>query len=158
MRMVKQRAGSGECGACVVAMLMDSTLDEILQDVAQPGIKADFFWLTYMRDRGFALEDARDDPAFDRSFAIAGQVFKGHFHLPLGCRYYCTIHVAAGTHAVAIDEQGLVFDPSTNAPAEGACTLEQYVEHNRKTFPGIFISCCYRVRNKKQVGDASKIS
>ena len=80
------------------------------------------------------------------------------FHLSRGHRYYCTIHVPAGTHAVAIDEQGVVFDPSTNAPAEGACTLEQYVKHNHKTSPGIFISCCYPVLNKRQVGDVSEIS
>ena len=52
MRMVKQRAGSGECGACVVAMLMDSTLDDILRDVPHPEVKRDWFWLAYMCDQG----------------------------------------------------------------------------------------------------------
>jgi hypothetical protein len=146
MRMVKQSPGSNECGACVVAMLTDSTRDEILRDVPRPETKADFFWLTYMRDRGFALEDVRDDPGFDRTFAITGRVFNGHFQLPSGHRYYCTLHVAGRTHAVAIDEQGLVFDPSTTAPGKGSCTLEEYVRHNHKSFPDIFISCCYRVR------------
>jgi hypothetical protein len=146
MRMVKQSAGCNECGACVVAMLMDRTLDEILRDVPEPEMKADFFWLTYMRDRGFALEDVRDDSGFDRTFAIAGKVFNGHFHLPRRHRYYCTLHIPAGAHAVAIDEQGLVFDPSTNAPAEGSCTLEEYVRYNHNASPSIFISCCYRVR------------
>jgi hypothetical protein len=126
-------------------MLIDKTLDEILHDVPEPQTKADSFWLTYMRDRGFVLEDVRD-AAFDKTFAIPRQVFSGHFQLPRGYRYYCSITVPEDTHAVAIDEQGFVLDPSTTAPAEGVCTLEQYIQHNRKTFPIIFISCCYRVR------------
>ena len=144
--MVKQSAGSRECGACVVAMLMDKTLDEILYDVPEPETKADYFWLSYLRDRGFLLEDVRDDSGFDKTFAIPRRVFNGHLQLPLGYRYYCSITVPEGTHAIAIDEQGFVLDPSTSAPKEGTCTLRQYVEHNHKTFPGIFISCCYRVR------------
>jgi hypothetical protein len=36
-------------------------------------------------------------------------------------------------HAVAIDERGMVFDPSTNAPMTGTCTLAEYLEFNRKS-------------------------
>ena len=149
MRMVKQSPGSNECGACVVAMLTDRTRDDILRDVPEPEMKADSFWLTYMHNLGFALEDVRDDPAFDRTFAIPGRVFNGHYQLPRGHRYYCTLHVDGRTHAVAIDEEGLVFDPSTSAPDKASCTLEEYVRHNHKTFPDIVISCCYRVRSDR---------
>ena len=144
MRMVKQSRGGRECGACVVAMLTDKTLGEILRDV--PNLeKPDGFWLSYIYDRGFKLEDVRDDPAFDRNFAIDSIVFEGYFRLARGNRYYCSITIPEGTHAVAIDEQGFVLDPSTDAPMTGCCTLEQYVRANHKAVGSIFISCCYRV-------------
>lgn len=132
---------------------------------------ADHQWLNYMRfNLGLTLEDPRDDKDFDRSLTCDGRVFRGHFKLPLGVRYYCTIAVPAEkarlqavaaersvpivvdgeiTHAVAIDEHGMVFDPSTNTPMTGTCTLEQYVRHNHATLGQVRIACCYRVISKQ---------
>jgi len=95
---------------------------------------------------GLTLEDPRDDKDFDRSLTCDGKVYAGHFKLPLGFRYYCTVEVPnAQPHAVAIDEHGMVFDPSTSAPMIGTCTLEQYVRLNHQKFGGVRIGCCYRV-------------
>jgi hypothetical protein len=129
-------------------MLTDKTLEEILRAVPNPE-KPDWFWLNYMRDCGFTLSDVRNDSDFEKTFAIDGMVFEGYFCLPRGDRYYCSITIPKGTHAVAIDEQGLVFDPSTSAPMTGACTLEQYVRANFKVAGCIFISCCYRVQPQR---------
>jgi hypothetical protein len=77
---------------------------------------------------------------------------RGHLDLPLGDRYYCSVWTPKGVHAVAIDERGMVFDPSTNAPMTGTCTLAEYLEFNRKSTAGtIRVSCCYRVRAPGQL-------
>ena len=146
--MVKQKAGSKECGACVVAMLTDRTKDEILDglpDVEKP----DHFWLNHMHALGFVLEDVRDDRDFNGSFAWEG-MFNGYLSLPLGSRYYCSIGTPQAVHAVAIDEAGMVFDPSTSAPILGTCKLGDYLRLNRKTFGTIAIRCCYRIRGPSE--------
>lgn len=144
MRMVKQAPNSNECGACVVAMLTDRTKEEILADVGDPE-KPDYFWLNYMGSLGFELDDARNLPGFDTSLAWPG-TFNGHLNLPLGHRYYCSIVVPSGVHAIAVDEAGHVFDPSTAAPVEGTCTLGEYLRLNQKNSGAIRIGSCYQVR------------
>ncbi|SRR5712692_10164545 len=169
MQMVKQEPGSNQCGLCVVAMLTDQTREEMLAKFPDDETKADYEWLNYLRfDLGLTLEDPRDDQDFDRSLTCDGNVFNGHFKLPLGHRYYCNIAVPENarlravaveqcrptvvdgeiTHAVAIDERGIVFDPSTTAPMTGTCTLEQYVRHNHATLGQARIASCYRVISK----------
>jgi hypothetical protein len=150
MQMVKQQPGSGQCGLCAVAMLTDRTREEMLVDFPNCETTADYDWLNYMRHAlGFTLEDPRDDDGFDRTLTCDGRVFSGHFKLPMGFRYYCTIVVVKSgvevPHAVAIDENGMVFDPSNSAPPTATCTLEQYVRHNHKIFGAARIGCCYRV-------------
>jgi hypothetical protein len=166
MQMVKQEPNSNQCGLCTVAMLTDRTREEMLAKFPDYKSKADYEWLNYMRhDLGITLEDPRNDKEFDRSLTCDGRVFNGHFKLPQGFRYYCTVVVpklrshavaadgrsaAVGTsdevaHAVAIDERGMVFDPSTGAPMTGTCTLEQYVRQNQEKFGEVRIGCCYRV-------------
>jgi hypothetical protein len=134
-------------------MLTDQTREEMLAKFPDYETKADYEWLNYLRfDLGFTLEDPRDDKDFDRSLTCDGDVYSGHFKLPLGYRYYCSIAVPEEiarlrlravaveqrepiatdgeiAHAVAIDERRMVFDPSTNTPVIGTCTLEQYVRH-----------------------------
>jgi hypothetical protein len=145
MQMVKQQPGSNQCGACAVAMVTDRTREEILAEVPHVE-KPDHFWLNYMVSLGFTLEDVRDDKGFDTTKVSNGMIFNGHFKLPQGHRYYCSVSVPNGqTHAVAIDEHGMVFDPSTGAPMIGTCTLEEYVRRNQNTFGKVFISCCFRV-------------
>jgi hypothetical protein len=144
--MVKQAPGSNECGVCVVAMLTDRTKEVILAEVADPE-KPDYFWLNYMQAAGFVLDDVRDDPGFDRAFAWNG-MFNGYLSLPLGNRYYCSVRTANAVHAIAIDESGMVLDPSTSAPIQGTCTLSDYLCLNQKTFGAVSIGCCYRVRGR----------
>jgi hypothetical protein len=145
MRMVKQKGGSNECGVCAVAMLVDRSREEILKDVPKPE-QPDHFWLNYMVSLGFSAEDVRNDRDFDRSLVFDGKIFKGQLHPPLGYRYYCSVCTAKGVHAVAIDERGMVFDPSTSAPMSGTCTFAEYLEANRTQ--GIVRVGCYRVRRQ----------
>jgi hypothetical protein len=144
--MVKQGTGSNDCGACVVAMLTDRTKEEILAEVGPPE-KPDYFWLNYMQTLGLVVvEDVRDDPGFDRAFAW-NEMFNGNLTLPLGSRYYCSVRTAKGAHAVAVDESGMVFDPSTSAPMLATCTLNEYLRLNQETFDSISVGC-YRVRER----------
>ncbi len=143
--MVKQDPGSKQCGACVVAMLTDRTREEILAACPNYAAMADCDWLNFLGRLGYVLQDPRDDPGFDKSKTCGEMVFNGHFNLPRGYRYYCTIKVPKDAHAVAIDENGMVFDPSTSAPMTGTCTLEQYVRHNYETLGETRIVGCRRV-------------
>src|SRR5882724_1339858 len=94
MQMVKQKPGSNQCGLCVVAMLTDRTREEMLAKFPDYETRADYEWLNYMHhDLGITLEDPRDDKDFDRRLTCDGKVFSGHFKLPLGHRYYCTVVV-----------------------------------------------------------------
>ena len=149
MRMVKQELESNQCGACVVAMLTDRSRDEVIADVGDPE-RPDYFWLKYMAHLGFVLEDVRDGQGFDKTLRYDGTIFGGHLNLPLGERYYCSIWTPQGVHAVAIAEDGMVFDPSTSAPMIGTCTLEQYLGVNRQASGTIRVSCCYRVRRHSE--------
>jgi hypothetical protein len=54
IQMVKQKAGSNQCGACVVAMLIDRSREEILRAVPDSE-NPDYFWLNYMSDLGFFI-------------------------------------------------------------------------------------------------------
>src|SRR5271165_5959185 len=147
VQMVKQESGSNECGACTVAMLTDRSRDEILADVPDPQMP-DYFWLNYMSRLGFTVKDVRDDVGFDKTKTCDGLIFKGYFQLARGHRYYCSLVTAKGVHAVAIDEAGMVFDPSTTAPAIGTCTLEQYVRINHHP-PHNSTVRCFRVKSNK---------
>src|SRR5437667_4533915 len=146
MQMVKQEPSSKQCGLCVVAMLTDRTREQIQADVPDYEAKADWFWLNYIRALGYVLEDVRNDPGFDRSLTCEGKVFSGHFKLPLGHQYYCTVCTPTAAHAIAIDQHGMVFDPSNSAPMTGACTLEEHVRCNHQNFGEATIGCCYRVQ------------
>src|ERR1700686_1160561 len=145
MKMVKQAVGSNECGLCAVAMLTDRTKEEILAEVANPE-NPDYFWLNYMHALGYRLQDVRDDPGFDQTFAW-DRMFNGHLALPLGDRYYCSVRTGVSRpHAIAIDESGMVFDPSTSAPMQSSCTLAEYLRWNQQTLGEVAICSCYRVR------------
>src|SRR5260370_7424953 len=85
VEMVKQEAGSNQCGACAVAMLVDRSREEILRDVRDPE-KSDSFWLSYMSYLGFSLEDVRDDKDFDRNLTFHGELFRGPLEPPVAHR------------------------------------------------------------------------
>jgi hypothetical protein len=135
--------GSNECGACVVAMLTDRTKEEVLEEVGDT-VQPDYFWLRFMSNLGFVLENVRDDPEFDTRLAW-NEMFNGYLNLPLGNRYYCSIRTDSIVHAVAVDEAGMVLDPSTGAPESGRCTLGEYLRWNQNRVGMVAIACCYRV-------------
>lgn len=146
MQMVKQRVGSNECGACVVAMLTDHTLQEILAVVPGPEMP-DYFWLNFMQAHGFTVADVSDDQNFDRRLAWDG-MFDGYLKPPLGSRYYCSIRTPGGVHAIAINESGTLFDPSPSAAAPGTFTLEHFLRLNQNKLGAITIGC-FRVSSAK---------
>jgi hypothetical protein len=117
MQMVKEERDSNQCGLCVVAMLTDRTREELLAAFPHYEKMADWNWLNYIRSLGFDLQDPHDDQGFDRTRVCDGNVFAGHFKLSQGYRNYCSVSVPTmqiyGAHAIAIDETGMVFDPST---------------------------------------------
>jgi hypothetical protein len=117
----RQAATSG--GVCVVAMLTDRTKEEILVEVGSPE-RPDYFLLNYMQSLGLVVEDVRDDSGFDRTLAWS-TMFNGYLNLALGIRYYCSVRTAKAVHAVAVDEFGRVFDPSTSALMLGTCTAQR---------------------------------
>ena len=87
----------------------------------------DYFWLNHMSRLSFAVDDVRDDEGFDKTKTCDGMVFNGYLQLARGHRYDCSLVTEKSVHAVAIDEAGMVFDPSTSAPEVRTCTLEKYI-------------------------------
>jgi len=151
MKMIKQAPGSEECGACVVAMVTNRTREEVLKDRPNPA-QRDCDWLNYMEELGFVLDDPRDDPGFDKSKPWP-EMYNGYLNLPKGSRYYCTIAATlTKIHALAIDEERMVLDPSTSASMEGTWILGDFLRwHQQHEFPKIAIVCCRRVRRPARV-------
>jgi hypothetical protein len=80
-------------------------------------------------------------PALRMGFDSTSEIVIGPFRLKS-----ISFLFSKGVHAVAIDERGIVFDPSTSAPMNGTCTLEKYLEANHTQ--GIVRVGCYRVRRQ----------
>jgi hypothetical protein len=131
MKMVKQRLPADgstamDCGVCVVAMLTDLPYEKILADMPEYKVTSDFDWMRYLNLLGFQVEQADEN------------------NPPAGLRLYCGVTAVkdgkTGHHALAVDESGRIFDPSTNAPEPGKFTLNECVEL------GVFkIHCCFIV-------------
>ena len=132
MRMVKQRPQTDgttamDCGLCAVAMLTDLPYEKILADVPQYRETTDFDWMRYVNSLGFQVDQVnQNDP-------------------PVGSNLYCGViserDGKTALHAVAVDQFGRIFDPSTNAPEPGKFTLRECVEYG--TFR---IHCCFAIR------------
>jgi hypothetical protein len=121
-----------DCGVCVAAMLTDLPYEKILADMPEYRTTNDHDWMRYLNLLGFqADQEDENDP-------------------PVGSPLYCGVTSAKGGktshHALAIDELGQIFDPSTNAPEPGKFTLRQCVEHG--TFK---IHCCFTVRDRRSM-------
>jgi hypothetical protein len=84
MRMVKQELGTHQCGLRAVAMVTDTTREDLLEKFPDYERRADADWLNYMKfDLGLTVEDTRDE-GFDHTLTCNGKIFSGHLKLPLG--------------------------------------------------------------------------
>jgi len=137
MRMVKQKPASDgsvalDCAVCVIAMLTDLPYEKVLADNPSYRTTSDHGWMRYLNLLGFQV------------------VQMDEITPPLGSRLFCAI---AGNgdgrtipHAIAVDEEGRIFDPANGAPEPGAFTVAQCVAH--ETFK---IHSCFTVRDRRSM-------
>jgi len=130
--MVKQRiTGDGtvamDCGVCVIAMLTDLPYEKVLADNPHYRTISDFGWMHYLDLLGFEATQVDENSP------------------PSGHLLYCGIDTNLGgkriAHAIAVNEDGRIFDPANGAPEPGAHALADCVAHG--TFR---IHCCFTVR------------
>lgn len=110
MELIRQRLSS-DCAVCTVAMLSDTPYEQILADNPDFERQTDEAWLAYLKSLGFQIRRS--------SIFTAGH------------RYFCVATVAEdrdpmNSHAIAVDENLRVFDPSPNAPKPGELPLQWY--------------------------------
>ena len=137
MRMVKQKPASDgsvalDCAVCVIAMLTDLPYEKVLADNPSYRTTSDHGWMRYLNLLGFQSRrwtKLLRHWARDSFCAIAGNV-DGR-----------TI-----PHAIAVDEEGRIFDPANGAPEPGAFTVAQCVAH--ETFK---IHSCFTVRDRRSM-------
>src|SRR5438309_4481569 len=103
MRMVKQRPTTDgttamDCGLCTIAMLTDLPYEKILADVPNYKSLNDHDWMHYVQLLGFDVTQIDEHSP------------------PLGSPLYCGVTAikdgATICHAVAVDEDGRIFDPA----------------------------------------------
>lgn len=128
MKLVKQQHERG-CGIACAAMLADVSYDKVWQDQRSGFSEEEIFsfrtmhWSFYLSHLGFEVA---------RLYMEDGRLLDLMPTFPGGVRYLCGIgldesHPSShpdNTHAIAIDEEGLVFDPATDAP--GVNPLSHY--------------------------------
>jgi hypothetical protein len=103
MQMIKQRpSGDGtiamDCGVCVIAMLTDQSYEQVLVDMPNYQEASNEHWMRYLALLGFQVDQVADNAP------------------PTGHRLYCAIFGHRDgveiRHAIAVDEDGRIFDPS----------------------------------------------
>lgn len=92
-------------------MLTGTSYESVLADNPDYESQSDQMWIDYVQSLGFRVRRTR-------------LILPGH-------RYFCilskeTENDPTNSHAIAIDEQKRVFDPSARAPDPGALTVEWY--------------------------------
>jgi hypothetical protein len=106
---IRQRSDR-DCGLCVVAMLTDLPYERALADNPEYENTTDQSWIDYIRALGVKIRRTR--------------------LLIRGYRHFEIVDIGDGiptnSHAIAIDEMGNVFDPSTRAPAPGTLEVSWY--------------------------------
>jgi hypothetical protein len=110
VELIKQRS-LRDCAVCVVAMLTESPYESVLAHNPNYESQPDEQWIDYIRTLKFRVRRTT-------------LILPGH-------RYFCIVSKETegdprNSHAIGIDEQGRVFDPSTRAPDPGVLTVEWY--------------------------------
>jgi hypothetical protein len=135
MEMVKQRptedgAIGMDCGVCVIAMLADLSYEKVRADVPNYRATSNHDWMRYLNVLGFQVDQVDEDAP------------------PPGYRLYCGVTANLNgeeiRHAIAVDEEGGIFDPANGAPEPGKFTLQQCVAYG--TFK---IHSCFTVRDRR---------
>lgn len=133
--MVKQRATSDDtvamdCGVCAIAMLTDMPYEKVLADNPNYRTTSDHDWMQYLNLLGFQVDQVDEN------------------NLPTSQRLFCAVagnaHGRIVPHAIAVDEEGKIFDPANGAPGPGTFTLAECVAHG--TFR---IHSCFVVRDRR---------
>jgi hypothetical protein len=137
MRMIKQQPpGDGnvamDCGVCVIAMLTDLSYEKVLADMPTYRTTSNFDWMRYLNLLGFQVDQV------DEHAPPPGE--------PLYCGVIATLNGEEIRHAIAVDEEGRIFDPANGAPEPGKFTLQQCVAHG--TFK---IHSCFTVRDRRSM-------
>jgi hypothetical protein len=106
---IRQRSDR-DCALCVVAILADLPYEQVLADNPEYENTTDQAWVDYIRGLGFEIRRTR--------------------LLNPGYRHFAIVDIGDGqpahSHAIAIDETGKVFDPSTRAPKPGTLQVSWY--------------------------------
>jgi hypothetical protein len=135
VKMIKQRRTHDrtvamDCGVCVIAMLSDLSYEKVLADMPNYRETSNFDWMRYLNLLGFEVEQVDESAP------------------PTGQRLYCGIVASLDgqriRHAIAVDEEGRIFDPANSAPEPGEFTLDQCIAHG--TFK---IQSCFTVRDRR---------
>jgi hypothetical protein len=138
MRIVKQKLASDgsvamDCAVCVIAMLTDLPYEKVLADNPNSRMTSDHDWMRYLNLLGFEVDQMDENAP------------------PLGRRLFCAVVGKVDgreiPHAIAVDEEGRIFDPANGAPEPRKFTLEQCVAH--ETFK---IRRCFAVRDRRLSG------
>jgi len=116
VELIKQRS-LRDCAVCVAAMLTGTSYESVLDDNPKYENLTDQMWIAYVQSLGLRVRRTR-------------LVVPGH-------RYFCIARKKAdgdpkNSHAIAIDEQRRVFDPSTQAPDPGVLPVEWYKSEPRQ--------------------------
>jgi hypothetical protein len=129
MEFVKQKHDRGCCVACA-AMLTGRSYDDVWHDQlngfgteeAVLGLRL-IDWRVYLSHMGFETG----------MYEVEGSLLEAVKQLPKGVRFLCSIGLVEGhpksdphnTHAIILDETGVVFDPATDAP--GTFSIQHYM-------------------------------
>lgn len=110
MKLIKQRHPR-DCALCVVAMLTGRSYEQVLLHNPDFENQTDEKWIEYLRSTGRTVRRTR-------------LILPAH-------SYFCIVLAtpkdsARNSHAIAVNEDSLVFDPATNAPQPGLLSVEWY--------------------------------
>jgi hypothetical protein len=141
MEFVKQQHERGCCVACA-AMLTGRSYEDVWKDqlkafgTPEEVLQLRFIdWRVYLSCMGFETG----------MYEVEGPLFEAIQTLPKAIRFFCSIGTVENhpknspqnTHAIIVDENGLVFDPATDAP--GTYPIEHYQASPKKVLLAVSV-------------------